>query len=160
MHAGGDVTDTLAALLGDWHTARMPYRADVHDELAAVLAGSNADVERLNLAAHPLRGVPSLLGVSRLAALFLTYPVPNRFPGDSEVFCGSPGRQMIIRDGFDNLVLELLGVVLSRCAPFPSRAVSSLSGHHVRKTWRTSTLLRSGRTGPDGRPASRVVWYQ
>ncbi|MFI6889939.1 MobF family relaxase [Streptosporangium canum] len=57
VHAGQDASDTLAALLADWQSARTPYRADVHDELAAVLvlAGSNADVERLNLAARAIR---------------------------------------------------------------------------------------------------------
>ncbi|MEV4188819.1 MobF family relaxase, partial [Streptosporangium canum] len=57
VHAGRDAGDTLAALLADWQRVRAPYRADAHDELAAVLvlAGSNADVERLNLAARAIR---------------------------------------------------------------------------------------------------------
>ncbi|MEV4249364.1 AAA family ATPase [Streptosporangium canum] len=72
VHAGRDASDTLAALLADWSRARTPYRADVHDELAAVLvlAGSNADVERLNLAARAIRRqAGELTGPDRLYRL-------------------------------------------------------------------------------------------
>ncbi|WP_425584262.1 ATP-dependent DNA helicase [Streptosporangium album] len=72
VHAGRDASDTLAALLADWHTARTPYRADAHDELAAVLvlAGSNADAERLNLAARAIRRrAGELTGPDRLYRL-------------------------------------------------------------------------------------------
>ncbi|MEV4753293.1 MobF family relaxase, partial [Streptosporangium sp. NPDC049248] len=56
VHAGRDATDTLGALLADWATLRTGYR-DVHDELAAVLvlAGTNAEAERLNAAARAIR---------------------------------------------------------------------------------------------------------
>ncbi|MEU0480914.1 MobF family relaxase [Streptosporangium sp. NPDC006013] len=56
VHAGRDATDTLAALLADWATLRVGYR-DVHDELAAVLvlAGTNAEADRLNAAARAIR---------------------------------------------------------------------------------------------------------
>ncbi|MER5326327.1 AAA family ATPase [Streptosporangium roseum] len=72
VHAGRDASDTLAALLADWQRARTPYRADVHDKLAAVLvlAGSNADVERLNLAARAIRRqTGELVGPDRLYRL-------------------------------------------------------------------------------------------
>ncbi|MEV4245869.1 MobF family relaxase [Streptosporangium canum] len=71
VHAGRDASDTLAALLADWQRARTPYR-DVHEELAAVLvlAGSNADVERLNLAARAIRRTSGeLFGPDRLYRL-------------------------------------------------------------------------------------------
>ncbi|GAA0829104.1 MobF family relaxase [Streptosporangium amethystogenes subsp. fukuiense] len=57
VHAGRDATDTLGALLADWATLRTGYRDDVHDELAAVLvlAGTNAEAERLNAAARAIR---------------------------------------------------------------------------------------------------------
>ncbi|MGW0586396.1 MobF family relaxase [Streptosporangium sp. NPDC002607] len=56
VHAGRDATDTLSTLLADWATLRTGYR-DVHDELAAVLvlAGTNAEAERLNAAARAIR---------------------------------------------------------------------------------------------------------
>ncbi|MER5627297.1 MobF family relaxase [Streptosporangium sp. NPDC002544] len=56
VHAGRDSSDTLAAMLTDWSRIRT-YAGEVHDELAAVLvlAGTNADVERLNAAARALR---------------------------------------------------------------------------------------------------------
>ncbi|MFI6915389.1 MobF family relaxase [Streptosporangium sp. NPDC050284] len=57
VHAGRDATDTLGALLAHWATVRTGYRDDVHGELAAVLvlAGSNAEAERLNAAARAIR---------------------------------------------------------------------------------------------------------
>uniref|UniRef100_UPI003F49147B MobF family relaxase n=1 Tax=Streptosporangium sp. CA-256172 TaxID=3240076 RepID=UPI003F49147B len=57
VHAGRDATDTLGALLADWATVRTGYRDDVHDELAAVLvlAGTNAEADRLNAAARAIR---------------------------------------------------------------------------------------------------------
>jgi hypothetical protein len=61
VHAGRDAADTMARLIADWAAARGPYRTGgaeaVHDELAGVLvlAGTNAAVERLNLAARALR---------------------------------------------------------------------------------------------------------
>ncbi|MEV6866669.1 MobF family relaxase [Streptosporangium subroseum] len=56
VHAGRDATDTQAALLADWSSVRTGY-GEVHDELAAVLvlAGSNADTERINTAARAIR---------------------------------------------------------------------------------------------------------
>ncbi|MDP9850292.1 MobF family relaxase [Streptosporangium lutulentum] len=56
VHAGRDATDTQAALLADWSRVRTSYD-EVHDELAAVLvlAGSNADTERINTAARAIR---------------------------------------------------------------------------------------------------------
>ncbi|HEX4814888.1 MAG TPA: MobF family relaxase, partial [Nonomuraea sp.] len=62
VHAGRDAADTMARLVADWAAAREPYRTAagpgaVHDELAGVLvlAGTNAAVDRLNLAARALR---------------------------------------------------------------------------------------------------------
>ncbi|GAA2301927.1 hypothetical protein GCM10010149_59030 [Nonomuraea roseoviolacea subsp. roseoviolacea] len=57
VHAGRGADDTMAAMLADWQQARAAYAGDVHAELAAValLAGSNADVDRLNSAARMVR---------------------------------------------------------------------------------------------------------
>ncbi|MEV0826352.1 MobF family relaxase [Nonomuraea rubra] len=57
VHAGRAADDTMAAMLADWQRARAAYAGDVHAELAAValLAGSNADVDRLNNAARAVR---------------------------------------------------------------------------------------------------------
>ncbi|MCP2365763.1 conjugative relaxase-like TrwC/TraI family protein [Nonomuraea thailandensis] len=57
VHAGRAADDTMAAMLADWQQARAAYASDVHAELAAValLAGSNADVDRLNAAARAVR---------------------------------------------------------------------------------------------------------
>ncbi|MEV4364567.1 MobF family relaxase [Nonomuraea sp. NPDC049625] len=57
VHAGRGADDTLAAMLADWQQARAAYAGDVHAELAnvALLAGSNADVDRLNSAARAVR---------------------------------------------------------------------------------------------------------
>lgn len=57
VHAGRQAKDTMARMLADWQRARARYAGDVHAELAAValLAGSNADVDRLNNAARAVR---------------------------------------------------------------------------------------------------------
>ncbi|MFI7455446.1 AAA family ATPase [Nonomuraea sp. NPDC049714] len=57
VHAGRQAEDTMARMLADWQRARARYAGDVHAELAAValLAGSNADVDRLNNAARAVR---------------------------------------------------------------------------------------------------------
>ncbi|WP_181449333.1 MobF family relaxase [Nonomuraea aridisoli] len=61
VHAGRGAADTMARLVADWAAAREPYRTGtpeaVHDELAGVLvlAGTNAAVDRLNLAARAVR---------------------------------------------------------------------------------------------------------
>ncbi|MGW4800246.1 MobF family relaxase, partial [Nonomuraea sp. NPDC004297] len=57
VHAGRAADDTMAALLTDWQHARASYAGDVHTELAALalLAGTNADVDRLNAAARAVR---------------------------------------------------------------------------------------------------------
>ncbi|MEU5869600.1 MobF family relaxase, partial [Nonomuraea sp. NPDC047529] len=57
VHAGRTAGDTLAAMLADWQQARRGYAGDVHAELAglALLAGGNADVDRLNGAARAVR---------------------------------------------------------------------------------------------------------
>ncbi|MGV9386190.1 MobF family relaxase [Nonomuraea sp. NPDC003707] len=61
VHAGRGAADTMARLVADWAAAREPYRTGtpdaVHDELASVLvlAGTNAAVDRLNLAARAVR---------------------------------------------------------------------------------------------------------
>ncbi|MEV3986743.1 MobF family relaxase [Nonomuraea sp. NPDC049758] len=57
VHAGRTAEDTLAAMLADWQQARAAYAGDVHAELAdlALLAGGNADVDRLNGAARAVR---------------------------------------------------------------------------------------------------------
>ncbi|MFI9846746.1 MobF family relaxase [Nonomuraea sp. NPDC051941] len=57
VHAGRGADDTMAAMLADWQQARQAYQGDVHAELAnvALLAASNADVDRLNAAARAVR---------------------------------------------------------------------------------------------------------
>ncbi|MEU8364894.1 MobF family relaxase [Nonomuraea sp. NPDC048882] len=57
VHVGRAADDTMAAMLADWQQARQAYAGDVHAELAAValLAGSNADIDRLNAAARAVR---------------------------------------------------------------------------------------------------------
>ncbi|TDD05861.1 hypothetical protein E1294_49300 [Nonomuraea diastatica] len=61
VHAGRGAADTMARLVADWAAAREPYRTGapeaVHDELAGVLvlAGTNAAVDRINLAARAVR---------------------------------------------------------------------------------------------------------
>ncbi|MER7613379.1 MobF family relaxase [Nonomuraea wenchangensis] len=61
VHPGIGAADTMARLIADWAAAREPYRTGtdeaVHDELAGVLvlAGTNAAVDRLNLAARAVR---------------------------------------------------------------------------------------------------------
>ncbi|MDP4504045.1 MobF family relaxase [Nonomuraea turcica] len=74
VHAGRTADDTMAAMLTDWQQARLRYAGDVHAELAAValLAGSNADVDRLNHAARALR---------RAAGELSGPEVRNRQPG-------------------------------------------------------------------------------
>ncbi|GGL01233.1 hypothetical protein Ppa06_63370 [Planomonospora parontospora subsp. parontospora] len=72
MHAGKGATDTLAALLADWSDVRTAYVRDVHEELAnlLVMAGTNADVDRLNAAARALRrAVGELVGPDVVYAL-------------------------------------------------------------------------------------------
>ncbi|MEZ7132682.1 MobF family relaxase [Nonomuraea sp. AD125B] len=57
VHAGRGADDTMAAMLADWQHARQAYAGDVHAELAnvALLAATNADVDRLNAAARAVR---------------------------------------------------------------------------------------------------------